>query len=108
MTPRTALAITFILVPLAALATHQYEAATTFTDANRGGFVDAAPVFSSGTGKEDEDSDFIYEYAWVPYRHDLHPIFCTRRGIARTVTCFYVDPKAPHGGVLVEAVIPKD
>jgi hypothetical protein len=105
MQPRTFL-ILAILLPLVAFATKQYNAATSFTDANAGGFVDPAPIISSATGDEDEETDFVYAYGWVPYRHDMRPLFCLRKGVARTVTCFYVGNES-HGGVLVEHVIPK-
>jgi hypothetical protein len=108
MSLRAVLVIAALLVPLAAPVAKEYNIASAFTDANAGGFVDSAPIMMSGTGKEDEDSDFIYEYAWVPYRHDMKPLFCTRKGIARAVTCFYVSTSEPRGGVLVETVIPKD
>lgn len=76
--------------------------ATAWTDANRGGAVDAVVIITP----VDEDTTH-YEYAFVPHRTDMRAVFCIRRGTARGVRCFYRDEDASHGSLADEMVIPK-
>lgn len=99
------LAVVLSLMPISIYAHKTYEFADTWNDANKGGFADPAPII---TPSNDEESDFFFEYAYVPARKGMKPLFCLRKGeSAKAVKCFYVDEKDSRGEVVVEAVIPR-
>ena len=102
--------IASILALILALPIHAaertYDFSSIWNDANQGGFTSPTAII---TPAGDAESDFFYEYAYVPFHHGMKPLFCLRKGEAsRAVKCFYVDADSSRGEVVVEAVIPRD
>jgi hypothetical protein len=84
-----------------------YDFASTWNDANKGGFTEPAPIIFA-VDELDAESDFNFEYAYVPSHPELKALFCLRKADIKAVNCFYAHEGEGRGAIVIEAVIPRN